>query len=355
MPAISIIIPVYNGERFLSQAIDSVMAQTVVDWELIIVDDGSRDHTLEVAQAYANRDARIRVVVRPNGGPALARNRGIEDIHPTSDYIAFLDADDFCYPHALDTLMQALCSNEQAVVAYGLCQPVDAAGKPIEQDETRAWQDAWEFKRLEIVRNRLVKVQADRPTTFGALVYWNWISTPGAALIRRTALDTVGRFDPAVVPSEDWDLWIRLSLVGDLLLIPTFVLNRRVHGDSLSGNGRLMGRSEAHIRCKLAYSRELTPERRRTAKWGFIYWYLHRLSWAKSAWIDGKYWQAAHHARHAIVAFCRIQYALWTQRGTQYARLVDRYELEPESSGMALPDSDRSLLPSSRATGRSAQ
>ena len=93
MPAISIIIPVYNAERYLRQCIESVIAQTFKDWEAILVNDGSKDGSLAICQEYASKDDRIKVIDKPNGGPSSARNRGLNEAQ--GKYVYFMDADDW--------------------------------------------------------------------------------------------------------------------------------------------------------------------------------------------------------------------------------------------------------------------
>lgn len=93
MPTISIIIPVYNTERYLRQCIESVIAQTFKDWEMILVNDGSKDGSLAICQEYASKDSRIKVIDKPNGGPSSARNRGLDEAQ--GEYIYFMDADDW--------------------------------------------------------------------------------------------------------------------------------------------------------------------------------------------------------------------------------------------------------------------
>ena len=90
---ISIIIPVYNAERYLRQCIESVITQTFKDWEAILVNDGSKDSSLAVCQEYAARDKRISVIDKPNGGPSSARNKGLENAQ--GEYVYFMDADDW--------------------------------------------------------------------------------------------------------------------------------------------------------------------------------------------------------------------------------------------------------------------
>ncbi len=89
---VSIITPCYNGERFIAETIESVLGQTYANWEMIVVDDGSRDNTAQVAAGYAARDGRIQVVRQPNGGTASARNNAMR--RAKGRYIALLDADD---------------------------------------------------------------------------------------------------------------------------------------------------------------------------------------------------------------------------------------------------------------------
>ena len=106
MPAISVIVPVYQAEALLPQCVESVLAQTFSDWELLLIDDGSRDGSPTLCDGYAARDPRIRVFHKPNGGVSTARNLGLEQA--TGPYIAFLDADDTFEPAALETLSENL-------------------------------------------------------------------------------------------------------------------------------------------------------------------------------------------------------------------------------------------------------
>ena len=96
----SIIIPVYNAERYLHQCIESVIAQTFKDWEMILVNDGSKDGSLAICQEYTSKDSRIRVIDKPNGGPSSARNRGLDEAQ--GEYVYFMDADDWIEKNYLE-------------------------------------------------------------------------------------------------------------------------------------------------------------------------------------------------------------------------------------------------------------
>ena len=136
---VSIIIPAYNAERYLAYTIESVLAQTLDSWELVIVNDGSDDTTAAIAGSHAIRDGRIRVVEQPNKGVAGARNRGFAEASTLSQYVAFLEDDDIWAQDALEALLSMLEAHPQLVAANGLSRVVDAQGQPIEPGELELW------------------------------------------------------------------------------------------------------------------------------------------------------------------------------------------------------------------------
>lgn len=112
---VSIITPCYNGEKYISETIDSVLSQTYSDWEMIVVDDGSKDKSVEIVEKYIKKDSRIKLVKQENAGSAAARNNGIR--HAKGQYIALLDADDIWMPTFLEKQIQFLV-NKDAVCVY---------------------------------------------------------------------------------------------------------------------------------------------------------------------------------------------------------------------------------------------
>ena len=126
MPRLSIIVPVYNAEAVLDRALDSVLAQTFQDWELILVDDGSTDGSPALCDARAAADSRVRVFHQRNAGPSESRNRGLDAAGGT--YVAFLDADDALAPEAYETLFHALDSSGADCACCGYRQIL--AGAP---------------------------------------------------------------------------------------------------------------------------------------------------------------------------------------------------------------------------------
>lgn len=102
-PLVSIIVPVYNAEKYLNRCIDSILSQTMTDFELILIDDGSKDESGRICDEYAAKDARVRVIHKPNGGVSSARNLGID--HAKGKYIIFIDSDDYwLLPNCLESL-----------------------------------------------------------------------------------------------------------------------------------------------------------------------------------------------------------------------------------------------------------
>ena len=103
MPFISIIIPIYNAEKYLNSCIESVLSQQVKDFELLLINDGSKDNSLDICNEYASKDSRIKVFDKPNGGVSSARNLGLDNA--TGEYIMFIDADDRLTPNALEMFL----------------------------------------------------------------------------------------------------------------------------------------------------------------------------------------------------------------------------------------------------------
>lgn len=123
---VSIITPVYNGEKYIKETIDSVLNQTYPDWEMIIVDDGSKDKSAQIAQEFADKDKRITLIQQPNGGSAAARNNGIR--RANGQYIALLDADDLWEPEFLESQL-SLMKEKKALVVHASYKRINEESK----------------------------------------------------------------------------------------------------------------------------------------------------------------------------------------------------------------------------------
>lgn len=125
MPTISVIVPAYNAEKTILKTIESVLKQTFTDFELIIINDGSNDSTLNIVNSI--NDDRIKVFSYANSGVCVSRNRGIEQAQ--GEYISFLDADDLWTTDKLELQLKALQENPQTAIAYSWTDYIDENGK----------------------------------------------------------------------------------------------------------------------------------------------------------------------------------------------------------------------------------
>jgi len=210
MPIISVILPVYNGEKTILETIESVLKQTFSDFELIIVNDGSQDKTLEIVDTI--KDPRIKVFSYPNNGPNSSRNRGISKAK--GEYISFIDADDLWTADKLEAQLKALQANSQAAIAYSWTDLIDESGQ---------------FLR----RGAHINVSGD---VYKNLLMINFLDNGSNPLIRRQALDEVGSFDESLTHAEDWDMWLRLAAHYHFVAVPSPQILYRVYPNSNSFN-----------------------------------------------------------------------------------------------------------------------
>lgn len=187
---VSVVIPTYNSARFVTKALDSVLAQTWPLEDIILIDDGSEDETKEVVEPYRDK---IRYIPRENGGQASARNLGVEESR--GDWVAFLDADDWWAPEKIEKQVEALQSDRDAIGCYTGLWHVLVDGKmfpsePISGD--RLW-----------------------PT----LRFKNPIATSAVMVSRELFLEMKG-FDASLKAAEDWDLWARMTLHRRMVSVP---------------------------------------------------------------------------------------------------------------------------------------
>lgn len=263
---ISIVIPACNAEKYLAETVQSVLSQTVADWEMVIVDDGSQDDTLSIAESCAGRDPRIRAAHQRNGGIGNARNFGFSQISPRSEYVIFLDSDDLWEPEMLRAQTEALERNSSAVGAYVAARYIDGAGRPIREGALEEWIRG---ERRRVCGGRFSACAPGELTGFDCFAVGPCVITMGALLIRRPVLEAVGGFDCAVTPVEDYDMNLRLARRGGMVFIDQVLLGYRVHAANASGNKRLLTRRERAVRRKQIASPENTPEQKRLLIEGF--------------------------------------------------------------------------------------
>jgi hypothetical protein len=194
MPRVSVILPVFNAARTVQPAIDSVLAQTLTDFEVVAVDDGSTDGSVEILRRYGDR---IKIFEQKNHGPSAARNLGVAN--STAEYLAFLDADDWWNPEFLARMVAALQHEPQSVLAYCDLQLVDSLGKPFQTS--------------------LMAVRENRPPTMQDMLDELWPIMPSGVVIRRCALAEVGGYPEELRAFEDVYLWLLLREKGPFAYI----------------------------------------------------------------------------------------------------------------------------------------
>ncbi len=210
MPLISVVIPVYNGEKTIKQTIDSVLNQTFTDFELIIINDGSQDGTLDIVCKI--QDARIKVFSYPNAGVNASRNRGFK--LASGEFITFLDDDDLWIPDKLEDQYKALLNNPQAGVAISWTDWIDESGKII----GRGGYVSWEGDAL------------------ARMLLNDFVESGSNALIRKQAFIEVGGFDESLTHAEDWDMWLRLAARYHYTTVPKVQILYRIAANSVSSN-----------------------------------------------------------------------------------------------------------------------
>jgi glycosyltransferase involved in cell wall biosynthesis len=249
-PVVSVVIPAHNTAPTIEAAIESVLAQTRSDFELIVVDDGSTDDTATRVARYT-QDERIRLLSQENRGQASARNAALEAARGT--YVSLLDSDDLYLPRYLELMISELERNESAAVAY-----------------TDAWVLEDETRRVARVTAERPwhppSVPKDAPSFFRALLELGNFVFVGAT-IRRSVISAVGPFRLGIDGCEDYELWLRIAAHGHTFVrIPhPLAVYRRRHGQA-TANTEAMDRCANEVFRVVASEYELTEDLRALAR-----------------------------------------------------------------------------------------
>lgn len=211
-PAISVAMSVYNGERFLATAIESVLAQTFGDFEFLIVDDGSRDATPAILRDFQKADSRVRPVVRENRGLIASLNEMLAAAR--APIIARMDADDICQPERFERQLAFLTAHPDHGVVGSWSEDIGEDGEPI------------------------FRTGAEHPLTHEdvlcAIEAGRHVICHPAAMYRRDVVLSVGGYHAAFRHCEDYDLWLRLASVTKLANIPERLLRYRRYDGQVS-------------------------------------------------------------------------------------------------------------------------
>lgn len=196
-PLVSVLIPCHNYGRFLGQAIESIIKQSLENWECIIVDDGSSDNTSHVADYYVRVNSRIRYLKQDNDGVSAARNAAL--LASQGEFVQFLDADDKIQPDKLKSHATYLLSHPDVDLVYG--------------DVDYFYEADGKLATDVVNRLRFPNISASGSHLLPYLIRRN-IMVINSPLVRRSCIDEVGYFNIDLHGHEDWEYWIRLAIIG---------------------------------------------------------------------------------------------------------------------------------------------
>lgn len=235
-PIISVIMPVYNAERYIAEAVESILAQTFTDFEFLIIDDGSTDGSLEILERYAAQDARIRLRSRPNTGYVVALNEMLADAR--GEFIARMDADDISKPERFAIQLRLFEEFPEAVCVGCRTMLIDPDG-----DALRPFGSYVTHEDID---------QAHMQGRGGA------ISHP-SMMARADAIQQVAGYRPELCPAEDIDLCLRLAELGTLRNCEDILLAYRLHPESVGHQRRVLQRERCFEAVRQAHERRNLP------------------------------------------------------------------------------------------------
>lgn len=250
-PLVSVVIPAYNAALYLNEAVESLFAQTYKNLQIIIVNDGSKDDTAKIADALAQRDKRVEVIHKANGGVSAARNDAFKAAR--GKYICFLDADDVYLPKKVEKQVAFLEAHPETVLVH--CNFYVG-------DET--------FQKLEPIHRG--KLPAPLEQIF---VYCNWFP-PLTPMLRASLVQKVGFFDTSLAVGEDWEYWIRCLEHGKFAHLDEFLAKYRRHGKQAHNNWERMRRDEA---AAIARRYQQDPRKFRVALGARNWFYAKAYKW----------------------------------------------------------------------------
>lgn len=232
MPQVSIIIPAYKQADYLGKTIESALAQTHPDVEVVVIDDGSPDETPQVAARFSGR-AGFKYVRQENTGLAGARNRGIAE--SSGEYLCFLDADDLYLPDKVSKQAALLARNPGPGFVYCDLTTIDEHDRPVPD----------QFHVAALKRGLCGDI-------FPALITGGYFP-PHTVMIRRSVLEQVGNFDPGLGGYADYELWLRVACAGfKALFVPERLVLYRRHSANMSKDGQHMGETRLAALRKMA-------------------------------------------------------------------------------------------------------
>jgi len=232
---VSIIIPVYNTEKFIEECIESALNQTYKEIEIIVVDDGSTDGSLKIIKKFINQ---IKIISKSNGGTASALNTGIKEMN--GEWFKWLSADDVLYPNAIQDLVNSArkLKDKENYILYSNYDIINADGKILSHFIEPNYNEKDFFELNTILLD-------------------HYIGNATTSLIHKSAFDRYGMFDESVDFAEDYELWLRLCILNKfrLHLVPKTLAKYRIHDTQITAQkmDKALNNADKIRKCILDY------------------------------------------------------------------------------------------------------
>jgi glycosyltransferase involved in cell wall biosynthesis len=211
-PLVSVIIPAYNAEKFIVRTLESVLSQTYKNIEVLVINDGSTDRTVEIVESFAQKESRMRILHQPNLGPSAARNCGIQS--SKGEFIAFIDADDIWHKEKIQAQVECFQRSGRSVgLVYSWSMIIDESGSPL----------------TGIAHQYSGNILAE-------LIHSNFVGNGSSAMIRRSCLKEIGNFNVDLRGPEDWDMYLRVAERYEFQVVPKYHIGYTRVLSSISAN-----------------------------------------------------------------------------------------------------------------------
>ena len=229
-PLVSVIVACFNSERYLATAIESVLAQTYRNLEIVMVDDCSTDGTVELIRSYQQHDDRIRLIQHDSRGgrPAITKNTGLKAIR--GDFVCFLDHDDYYAPNKISVLLGQLITHSNCVAAFHEIDLVDEKGHFISRYLDNFTTEA---KQFLIPASNGVYLGSERFFAFQSIHYAAMHTISVMIAVERLGHDQLF-FDQRYKVCDDTDLWLRLGLAGTVVYVDNSLASYRQHDTNIT-------------------------------------------------------------------------------------------------------------------------
>jgi len=284
LPQVSVIVPAYNAQETLRETLNSALASTYRDLEIIVVDDGSTDRTFGIARDVAEQDRRVRIIRRENGGLSAALNSGFAVAR--GEYVARLDADDLWHPSKLEHQLEFARRHQDVAFIYTFARYIDGEGRVVRDGPNQPFP----------------------PRAFCRGIYESLVGGGSSALIKRSAVVEVGGCDEAF---RNWeDLLLQLAVTRRLPIgcVPLFLVGYRIRPESLSKDIDQMVRGWRAVRSKLSSKYRLVPR--------FVLRWAHGVRCGMFA--EGFAWRRRYLASAALLFEAAAHDPVWVYRFVRF-------------------------------------